>query len=370
MSTLTVTQEGIIQVLFPAFPTETYVLQAPAGAKWDLVANGTTGSLTASDGSPGTAASLILFDPNETPWSVTIDDGGILTVKSFDQDIVLAPAVNAPVSIEGVPAVDYELFVTDSVTGLGAATYKNGLFVSTQPSPIILDDFGLPKDPIYIIVGNTYTFQLKPPGGGSTIKTWAYVVGGIPINTESATEWGNALDASHISASSFSLQGDARTATPIARRVQVTDASTLYGTVTSVVYDGSLTVVTLSLDAGSLSTGLQSVRPSLLTPRSSPIPARRYGGTATTFSGSITIPAGQGLNLLPAGYMALYPNPGVLPPPPGWLQCNGQAVSRTTYANLFAAVGTTYGVGNGTTTFNVPSIAAVGSLVYYIYAKG
>lgn len=40
--------------------------------------------------------------------------------------------------------------------------------------------------------------------------------------------------------------------------------------------------------------------------------------------------------------------------PAGWLICNGQAVSRTTYAGLFAVVGTTYGVGNGTTTFNVP----------------
>lgn len=41
---------------------------------------------------------------------------------------------------------------------------------------------------------------------------------------------------------------------------------------------------------------------------------------------------------------------------PGWLLCNGQAVSRTTYAALFAAIGTTYGVGDGSTTFNVPDL--------------
>lgn len=40
--------------------------------------------------------------------------------------------------------------------------------------------------------------------------------------------------------------------------------------------------------------------------------------------------------------------------PAGWLECNGAAVSRTTYANLFAAIGTKWGPGNGTTTFNVP----------------
>lgn len=40
----------------------------------------------------------------------------------------------------------------------------------------------------------------------------------------------------------------------------------------------------------------------------------------------------------------------------GYLKCNGGAVSRTTYANLFAAIGTTYGVGDGSTTFNLPEL--------------
>ena len=41
--------------------------------------------------------------------------------------------------------------------------------------------------------------------------------------------------------------------------------------------------------------------------------------------------------------------------PSGWLLCNGNAVSRTTYADLFAVIGTNYGAGNGTTTFNLPN---------------
>lgn len=40
----------------------------------------------------------------------------------------------------------------------------------------------------------------------------------------------------------------------------------------------------------------------------------------------------------------------------GWLLCQGQAVSRTTYADLYAAIGTTYGAGNGSTTFNLPDL--------------
>lgn len=43
-------------------------------------------------------------------------------------------------------------------------------------------------------------------------------------------------------------------------------------------------------------------------------------------------------------------------PPTGWLKANGAAISRTTYAALFAAIGTTYGTGDGSTTFNLPDL--------------
>lgn len=43
-------------------------------------------------------------------------------------------------------------------------------------------------------------------------------------------------------------------------------------------------------------------------------------------------------------------------PPTGWLKANGAAVSRTTYSALFAAIGITYGAGDGSTTFNVPDL--------------
>lgn len=42
--------------------------------------------------------------------------------------------------------------------------------------------------------------------------------------------------------------------------------------------------------------------------------------------------------------------------PIGWLMCDGSAVSRTTYAELFNVIGTTYGSGDGSTTFNVPDL--------------
>jgi len=47
---------------------------------------------------------------------------------------------------------------------------------------------------------------------------------------------------------------------------------------------------------------------------------------------------------------------GATTEPSGWLFCNGQAISRSDYSSLFGVVGTTYGSGNGTTTFNIPDL--------------
>jgi len=46
----------------------------------------------------------------------------------------------------------------------------------------------------------------------------------------------------------------------------------------------------------------------------------------------------------------------VNPVPPGWLLANGQTVGRTEYRRLFEAIGTSFGVGDGSTTFNVPNL--------------
>ncbi len=44
--------------------------------------------------------------------------------------------------------------------------------------------------------------------------------------------------------------------------------------------------------------------------------------------------------------------------PPGYLLCNGAAISRTIYSSLFTVIGTTYGEGDGSTTFNLPNLNA------------
>lgn len=67
-------------------------------------------------------------------------------------------------------------------------------------------------------------------------------------------------------------------------------------------------------------------------------------GSEVYFAQQNTTPSGTIISF--AGY----------PAPSGYLICDGSAVSRTTYPNLFAAIGTTWGSGNGTTTFNIPDL--------------
>ena len=76
-------------------------------------------------------------------------------------------------------------------------------------------------------------------------------------------------------------------------------------------------------------------------------------------AGAVNI--GNGLNVEPLSYFNLMPTATIIQNvssivPSGFLYCNGQEVNRTgTYARLFAAIGTTFGVGNNSTTFNVPN---------------
>ena len=70
-------------------------------------------------------------------------------------------------------------------------------------------------------------------------------------------------------------------------------------------------------------------------------------GTLELFHG------GSWRGIIPAGMLAPY---GGATAPAGWLLCQGQLVSRTTYAGLYAAIGSAYGNGDGVTTFGVPDL--------------
>lgn len=63
--------------------------------------------------------------------------------------------------------------------------------------------------------------------------------------------------------------------------------------------------------------------------------------------------AALGTSIIPAGAVSQFARQT---PPTGWLKCDGSAVNRTAYADLFAAIGTTFGSGDGSSTFNLPDL--------------
>jgi hypothetical protein len=56
--------------------------------------------------------------------------------------------------------------------------------------------------------------------------------------------------------------------------------------------------------------------------------------------------------------------------PIGWLECDGRALSRDEYPDLFERIGTVYGNGDGSTTFNIPHLEMNLGLKYIIHALG
>ncbi len=76
---------------------------------------------------------------------------------------------------------------------------------------------------------------------------------------------------------------------------------------------------------------------------------------AITLDGTtgVTAPAFTGSGVVPASTV-IYVAQNTAPT--GYVKANGAALSRTTYADLFAAIGTTFGSGDGSTTFNVPDL--------------
>jgi|DEB0MinimDraft_10_1074344.scaffolds.fasta_scaffold32057_3 microcystin-dependent protein len=72
-------------------------------------------------------------------------------------------------------------------------------------------------------------------------------------------------------------------------------------------------------------------------------------GTVDDTAGTFLPTAGG----LPAGAVQVF---AMNSAPSGWLSCDGSAISRTTYSTLFSAISTTYGTGDGSTTFNLPDL--------------
>lgn len=90
-----------------------------------------------------------------------------------------------------------------------------------------------------------------------------------------------------------------------------------------------------------------------LTPNASGTGTVTLAAPVTDANETLTLPTGGGQLGVPPGTIIFH---AADTPPTGYLKANGAAISRTTYSALFAALSTTFGAGDGSTTFNLPDM--------------
>ena len=135
-----------------------------------------------------------------------------------------------------------------------------------------------------------------------------------------------------------------------------TDGTNFYSAQTGSAGDftvnGNLTAAGVA-DTGALSAATLSVSGAATFSTSPTVPTPSAGDSSTKVPTTAFVQtAVNSLVTVLTGSLMMWPTSTA---PTGYLSCNGAAVSRTTYAALFAVVGTTFGAGDGSTTFNLPN---------------
>lgn len=267
----------------------------------------------------------------------------------------------------GDPAAGYQLFVYSGRSLDKETVYTDQAGTAKHANPITLDANGFAPSPIYIDSSRMYKFVLAfgedtdPPT--LPLYTADQVSAGVEGATSALAEWTNGTMPSYVGPTQFSIAGDQRVIYHVGRRVKATVAAgSLFGVITANAYT-TVTTVTMALDSGSLDATISGIAYSFLSADGSAWPGGRSSGKDTVFSGNVSIPLLSAFNLIPAGLV--FPFAGNTKPPAGYLVCNGQAVSRTGFPNLYANIGTAYGAGDGVNTFNVPNLSAINANVLY-----
>ena len=190
-------------------------------------------------------------------------------------------------------------------------------------------------------------------------STW-FVQGTVtPSTTNTENIWRAGRLGLNTNTPSYPLDiiGDAR----VSNKYRFSDTGiTLYGGVTGYLGLYAADQATLTgLRAGTISIGKTANTQPLDVVGNVAFSGALMPNNATGNSGDVLTSAGAGLpptwTTVGVPISAIY-YLATSTVPSGYLECNGQAVSRTTYATLFSFIGTTYGVGDGSTTFNVPDL--------------
>lgn len=181
------------------------------------------------------------------------------------------------VSSDGSPASGYKLFVYEAGTTTKATSYRDSDGLVTNTNPVVLNSRGEPPHGLYVETG-TYKLVLAPDTDTDPPSSAIWTRDDItPINDVQgvdADEWtASELTPTYVSASSFTLVGDQTTEFHVGRRIRITDSGgTDYGIITASSYSDPNTTVTVSLDSGSIDSGISAVAYSFLSADNSALP--------------------------------------------------------------------------------------------------
>lgn len=235
-----------------------------------------------------------------------------------------------------------KIFTYLAGTSTKTPVYTDILGAGSHTNPIVLNAFGMPSTPIYLIIGASYKFVLAPATDTDPPTSPIYTWDNISLPAQPAlSQLVNEDIPTFVSTTSFSVPGDRASVYHVGRRVQlISTIGTFYGWIIAVTFV-TATTVTVVLDSGVLDASLHTVSYSFLTTVGSVIPDMRHVLLNTFFAGDIDAVGDinakdftiSGSSVIPVGLGPL-PWSGRLAPPL-WVFANGQDnLLNNTYSDL------------------------------------
>jgi len=216
----------------------------------------------------------------------------------------------------------------------------------------------------------TYALTSLSTTGAATIGTTLTVTSTATLTAGGTTTTAATDNNSTAIASTAFVLGQASATTPIvngtaavgislrySRQDHVHPTDTTRAPLASPTFTGTVTIPTGASITGYLTTASAT---STYAPLASPsftgtpaAPTATTGTNSTQLATTAFVSSAVGAVTTPAGAVNYFPMSSA---PTGYLKANGAAISRSTYSALFTAIGTTFGIGDGSTTFNLPDL--------------